>query len=392
MKINHKEISIIGGAGHVGFPLGLVFASKNFKVNLIDKNKDFLIKINKGLPPFLEQGAKSLMKKCLLKKTLFVNSNYAPIKTSKFILICIGTPIDQNLKPRIKEFLNFFYFLRKLVNKSQIIIIRSSIFPGVVDKVCNILNGKNKNIVYCPERIVQGKSIYELPRLPQIIAGKKKSSIVATKKLFKNITKKIIVTSVLEAELIKLFSNANRYINFSIANQFYMICKENNLDFSRIRKIMREGYERNLNLPVAGFAAGPCLLKDTMQISSFYKNKFSLGQTAMQINENLPKFLINDLKKKYNLKKKVFGILGLAFKAEIDDIRDSLSIKLVNYLKKMKFKVIQSDEYYQSEVNVSKEFLVKNSDVIVIAVPHNNYKKIKFPKNKIIVDVWGIRK
>ena len=110
MKINHKEISIIGGAGHVGFPLGLVFASKNFKVNLIDKNKDFLIKINKGLPPFLEQGAKSLMKKCLLKKTLFVNSNYAPIKTSKFILICIGTPIDQNLKPRIKEFLNFFYF------------------------------------------------------------------------------------------------------------------------------------------------------------------------------------------------------------------------------------------------------------------------------------------
>ena len=196
----------------------------------------------------------------------------------------------------------------------------------------------------------------------------------------------------LEAELIKLFSNANRYINFSIANQFYMICKENNLDFSRIRKIMREGYERNLNLPVAGFTAGPCLLKDTMQISSFYKNKFSLGHTAMQINENLPKFLINDLKKKYNLKKKVFGILGLAFKAEIDDIRDSLSIKLVNYLKKMKFKVIQSDEYYQSEVNVSKEFLVKNSDVIVIAVPHNNYKKIKFPKNKIIVDVWGIRK
>ena len=392
MKINHKEISIIGGAGHVGFPLGLVFASKNFKVNLIDKNKDFLIKINKGLPPFLEQGAKSLMKKCLLKKTLFVNSNYAPIKTSKFILICIGTPIDQTLKPRIKEFLNFFYFLRKLVNKSQIIIIRSSIFPGVVDKVCNILNGKNKNIVYCPERIVQGKSIYELPRLPQIIAGKKKSSIVTTKKLFKKITKKIIVTSVLEAELIKLFSNANRYINFSIANQFYMICKENNLDFSRIRKIMREGYERNLNLPVAGFTAGPCLLKDTMQISSFYKNKFSLGHTAMQINENLPKFLINDLKKKYNLKKKVFGILGLAFKAEIDDIRDSLSIKLVNYLKKMKFKVIQSDEYYQSEVNVSKEFLVKNSDVIVIAVPHNNYKKIKFPKNKIIVDVWGIKK
>jgi len=228
--------------------------------------------------------------------------------------------------------------------------------------------------------------------LPQIIAGKSESSIFETKKLFKKITAKIIITSVLEAELIKLFSNANRYVNFSIANQFYMICKENNLDFIKVRKIMRDGYERNLNLPTAGFTAGPCLLKDTMQLSSFYKNKFSLGHTAMQINEDIPKFIVNDLKKKYNLKKKIIGILGLAFKAETDDIRDSLSIKLLNYLKRMKLKILQSDEYYKSKLNVKKEFLIKNSDIIIIAVPHEKYKKIKFPKKKIIVDIWGITK
>ena len=100
-KINQKEISVIGGAGHVGFPLGIVFAGKNFKVNLIDKNKDFLNRISKGIPPFLEQGSRKLLKKCLKKKTIFTNFDYKPLKNSKFIIICIGTPIDQNLKPKV---------------------------------------------------------------------------------------------------------------------------------------------------------------------------------------------------------------------------------------------------------------------------------------------------
>ena len=190
VKINNKEISVIGGAGHVGFPLGLIFSAKNFKVNLIDKNSAFLNKIERGIPPFLEKGSKRLLKKCLKKKNLFTNLDHNSLKTSKFILICIGTPIDHNLNPKVKEFLNFFYFLKKLVRKSQIIIIRSSIFPGVFDKVCKILSKKNSNIVYCPERIVQGKAIEELPKLPQIIAGKNKLSIFTTKNLFKKIVKK----------------------------------------------------------------------------------------------------------------------------------------------------------------------------------------------------------
>ena len=117
MKINHKEISIIGGAGHVGFPLGLVFATKKYKVNLIDKNRTFLNKIERGIPPFLEKGSKKLLKKCLKEKNLFTNLDHNSLKTSKFILICIGTPIDNNLKPKIKEFLNLFYSHSRTRNK-----------------------------------------------------------------------------------------------------------------------------------------------------------------------------------------------------------------------------------------------------------------------------------
>ena len=115
-----------------------------------------------------------------------------------------------------------------------------------------------------------------------------------------------------------------------------MICQNQDLDFFKIRDIMRDGYTRNANIPMSGFTSGPCLLKDTMQLSSFYNHKFLLGHSAMRINEGIPRFIINKLNAKYNLKNKTVGILGLAFKSETDDIRDSLAIKLLKLLKQMK--------------------------------------------------------
>ena len=127
------------------------------------------------------------------------------------------------------------------------------------------------------------------------------------------------------------------------------------MDFFKIRTIMRDDYKRNAHIPTAGFTAGPCLLKDTMQLSSFYNHKFSLGHTAMSINESLPKFLIKTLSEKYDLKRKVVGVLGLTFKGETDDIRDSLAIKLIKQLKLRKIKTLQSDEYYKDKNNIDKK-------------------------------------
>jgi UDP-N-acetyl-D-mannosaminuronic acid dehydrogenase len=389
MKVNYsKTISIIGGAGHVGFPLGIAFAEKKYQVTLIDNNKKNLQKIAYGISPFLEIGADQAVKRILKKKLFSFSTSLSSVIKCKFIIISIGTPIDSSLKPKLKEFLKLFKNLKKYINKKQIIIIRSSIYPGTFIKIRKILNPKNDNIFYCPERIVQGKSLIELPKLPQIISGINLKEYKNTSKIFSDISSKIIKTSVTEAELIKLFSNANRYINFAIANQFYLICKENGLDFSRVREIMRDGYARNLNLEKAGFTAGPCLLKDTMQLSAFYKKKFNLGYEAMRINESIPTFILNKLKKIKNIKYKKIGVLGLAFKAEIDDIRDSLSIKLVNMLKKNKFKYLCSDEYYNFKENVSKKILIKKSDIIIIGVPHKNYLKLKIPKNKILINIW----
>ena len=168
-----------------------------------------------------------------------------------------------------------------------------------------------------------------------------------------------------------------------------MICAQFGIDYNILRKKMIHGYDRNKSIPSAGFTAGPCLLKDTMQLTAFTQNQFSLGHNAMLINEGIPNFIVNILKKEKNISKKTIGILGLTFKPDIDDIRDSLSFKLIKLFNFNGFKYLVSDEFYNHNENISKENLIKNSNIIILAVPHSNYKKCKIPKAKKIIDIWG---
>lgn len=384
-----NKIIIIGGAGHVGAPLGIALANKGYKVTLLDINTKFIKMLNKGQMPFIEDKCELLLKNSLKKKKIFATNNFDEIKNNKFIIVAIGTNIKKNFNPEIEKFLNFFRFLKKKIRKDQSVIIRSSIFPSTFDKVYKIINSKCKNLTYCPERIAQGKSIVELPKISQIISGSSESEVKKISKIFKKISKKIITVNSLEAELIKLFSNAYRYINFSIGNQFYTMCEKLNINYEKLRLKMLDCYPRNKNLPKSGFASGPCLFKDTMQLSAFFKHKDKMLKDAKNINENLPNFIFNKINSSYNLKNKTIGILGLSFKPENDDIRNSLSIKLLNIFKQKKLRVLSSDEFYIDKSTIKKEELLKKSDLIIIATPHKIYRKIKV-KNKIIIDLWNI--
>ena len=389
-SLSKKSISIIGGAGHIGLPLALAFAKKKYNIQLIDKDKKNLNFIKNNTMPFLEFGAPKLLSYALKRKLLSFETNLEKLYLSKYVIICIGTPINSKLKPNLKDFFKLIKKLKKYINQNQLIIVRSSIYPGTIEKIKKILKNKNNNIVYCPERIVQSKSLIELPKLPQIIATDKIKIFQETKTLFQKITAKIIKTSILEAELIKLYSNANRYINFAIANQLFAICHLHKLNFDRVRSIMQDGYARNLNLAKAGLTSGPCLLKDTMQLKSFFNNSFELGTAAMKVNEKIPDLIIEKLKKFSNFRKKTIGLLGLAFKGETDDIRDSLSIKLLKKLKRLKLNVLVSDEYYKNNDTISVEKLILKSKIIIIGAPHKKYLKLKIlKKNKNVINIWG---
>ena len=142
---NKRNISVIGGAGHVGFPLGLIFSSKGFRVNLIDTNIENINKINNGKVPFLEEGSKKLLKKMLKRKKIYATNKLSEIRDSKYIIVCIGTPVTKKFNPNLKNFITFFHKLKKFLSKDQIVIIRSSIYPGICDKIYSIIKKKCKN-------------------------------------------------------------------------------------------------------------------------------------------------------------------------------------------------------------------------------------------------------
>src|SRR5262249_45975296 len=156
----------------------------------------------------------------------------------------------------------------------------------------------------------------EIAALPQVVSGCDERAVAMAAELFGPVAKSIIRLSPLEAELTKIFSNVWRYIQFATANQFFMIATDFGVDFYRVFDAMKRDYPRMAGLPSSGFAAGPCLFKDTMQLAAANNNNFSLGHAAMLINEGLPNYVVRRMKEKYPLAERRVGILGMAFKAE----------------------------------------------------------------------------
>lgn len=379
------KVGIIGGAGHVGLPLSLTLSLKGFNVLIIDDNYSAINKIKKCHPPFLETNLKENLKKVISKKKYLLNfsSKISSIFDCEQIIICIGTPISKDLKPQNQTILKLFSNMKKYLNKGQNIIIRSSISPGTYKIIENKLRGYC--ISYCPERVAQGYSFLELPNIPQIISSRKRIGLLKSKKIFSNISKKIIYCSPEEAELAKLFSNAFRYIYFSISNEFYKISRKLNLEFSKIKKIMQDDYPRNKNIPRPGFVGGPCLMKDTMQLNSIKKTKNSLLYQSYLINENMPLFIFKDLIKKYKFEKKSkILFLGLTFKPNNDDLRGSLTFELYKKFKKNFMNTSYFDPYLKRETKLNINLLIQKNDYVILGTAHTFFSSYVKSNKKII--------
>jgi len=342
--------------------------------------------------PFLENGAEPVLRQTLAQQRLHVSTDPAQISEAAYVVLAVGTPVDEYLNPKTRAFLEVARSLRPHLRPAQTIIIRSTVYPGTSRHLLRELGEPAGQwlVAYCPERIVQGHALEELRSLPQIVAGLSESAEQKAAELFSRVAPKVIRSTVEEAELVKLFSNAWRYIQFSVANQFYMIATDFGVDFDRLRQIMRDGYGRAASLPSAGFAAGPCLLKDTMQLAAFNNNSFLLGHAAMMVNEGLPGFIVEQLARRRDLARTKVGILGMAFKANSDDIRDSLSYKLGKILRFHGAEVLYSDEFARDPTFIDKERLAAESEVIVVAAPHDAYRGLKVPQGVEVVDLWGI--
>lgn len=382
------DVCVVGGCGHVGLPLAITFAEAGQNVLILDKNSSALKAVLSGKMPFMEKDAEPKLKKALNNKLLSGTTDNSLIAECENIIVIIGTPIDEFLNPRTQDIYKVFHSIQSFIKNGQTIILRSTIYPGTTRAISRLLKNKKINLAFCPERVAEGIAIEEFKALPQIISGIDKKSEQAAVKLFKKIADEVVVLSPEEAELAKLMTNAWRYIQFAVANQFFMIANSAGLDFYKILNAIKYKYPRAKGFPQAGFAAGPCLFKDTMQIAAFNNNQFYLGHSAMLVNEGLPNYIVDRLKKKHDLSKKNVSILGMAFKAGSDDKRDSLSYKLKKKLEIEANKVLCTDVYIKEEDFCDINTALK-SDIVIIGTPHREYKDLKFRKNQEVVDIWN---
>jgi UDP-N-acetyl-D-mannosaminuronic acid dehydrogenase len=385
------DVLIVGGCGHVGLPLGIMLARAGLQVGLHDTDDQRRESVRAGRMPFLEYGADAILPE-VLGSTLHVVEGIGRAAEADYVVVTIGTPVDEHLNPSFGPMFDVVRELAPQLGERHHLMLRSTVYPGTTRELARFLErlGCRAQLSYCPERIVQGYAIAELEQLPQIVSGQTDEAVDGAVRLWGHLTDRMITVEFEEAELAKLYLNAWRYIQFAIANQFFMMAEERGADFFRIHHAMTAGYERASDFPLPGFTAGPCLLKDTMQLAAFHRGNFQLGQAAVLVNEGLANYIVETLRARYeDLAGKPIGILGMAFKANIDDTRDSLAYKLRKLLAFHGADVRASDLFVDDPSFVSAEELVAASEVVVIGAPHDAYRELEIPPDKDVVDVWG---
>ena len=386
------DLTIVGGAGHVGVPLVLSFAAKGLAVNVNDINEQSLAILQSGRVPFIEKGAQPLLIQALADNRLFFTSRPDEISNKGPVIITIGTPVDEFLNPVRGVVQDCIDRLLPHLHDGQLLVLRSTIYPGTTDWIDAYLTqkGRKLKVAFCPERIAQGNGIEELSQMPQLISGTSPEAEREAAALFSAIAPELTLLKPIEAEFAKLFNNAYRYIEFAVTNQFYLIAKSAGLDYRLILQAMKHNYPRAQNIPGPGFAAGPCLVKDAMQLLAFARNEFALGNAAIMVNEGLPLHIIGDLRSKYDLSRMTVGLLGMAFKAESDDPRASLSYKFKKALGTVALAVLTTDPYVTDDPDLLPlDEVIDRSDILIMCTPHRSYRQVDL-QGKPVVDVWGI--
>ena len=384
------DVVIIGGCGRVGLPLGIAMASRGLQVTLYDINAAAVAVVNEGRLPFDEEGAAEPLATAVKEGRLVASTDPARVASAEHLVVIVGTPVDEHLNPNIGAVPAAIERCADFLRDGQLIVLRSTVHPGVTALTEKLIKrlGVKADVAFCPERIAEGKAMTELFELPQIVAARNPEAAERAEKLFRTLTGSIVRLEPEEAELAKLFTNTWRYLKFAAANQFWMMANDFGLDFARIRHAVTFDYPRADDLPMPGFAAGPCLLKDTMQLAAFNRNNFVLGHSAMLINEGLPLYLVSRLEDRFDLSELTVGILGMAFKGGSDDSRDSLAYKLRKILTLKARETLCTDPFVRDDRFLPLDEVLKRADLLIIAAPHPQYADLE--TDTPLIDMWGL--
>jgi UDP-N-acetyl-D-mannosaminuronic acid dehydrogenase len=401
------DLAVVG-IGRVGLPLALLFASKGLRVLGIDRDRGILDPLQTGLMPFQEEGFQELLDQGLCLNT---SENLADCALASKIVITVGTPFSEHIEMNLGHVNEVLKLMIPVLVPGQTIILRSTVAVGTTEFVRHRIEvernwqlGREFLLAFAPERILEGKAMEELSRLPQPIGAEDEASFISARDLFSHLSDKSFHISFRGAELVKLFCNTGRYVYFALVNYFFMVASKFDEDIYRLLEVTNEDYPRPI-LFTPGFTGGPCLRKDFAMISELFPQS-DLFTSAWRINESLPKVLVDQIGQRVNITNKLVAVLGFTFKRDSDDIRDSLIQKLLRYLLREVPRQIKVSEPnlpadtlldcgFERFANLEPKVAVEGADVVVLAMNHSVFidqwsdlAQILRP-GTLVVDVWN---
>jgi len=389
------KVAVIGAGGHVGFPFSCVVADAGHTVYGIDVNQEVVDNLNFGHVPYVEEGAEEILARNIAQERLIFSTDFDFIKDVDVVAIMIGTPVDGEGNARLDDLFNFVdNTLISKMKRGQLIVLRSTVAPGTLEvlrkhiqKNHGWIEGIDYFLVFCPERVVQGKSITETSKLPQIVGAFNDISYKVAKDFFKTfINNQLFQLTPKEAELGKLMTNMYRYVTFAFANEMWMIGEKHGVDIDKVIDACNYDYPR-MDVPHPGpNVGGPCLFKD----GRFLLSDIPFGdliQTSFLINEGMPDYVFNRIKEINPNVDKIL-ILGATFKKDCDDSRNSLSYKMRKVCKKHG---VESD-MWDPFIKADTWMIPQEVDAVIVMTPHTGTEKSwplkQFRKDCIVADLW----
>ena len=400
------KVGIIG-VGYVGIQLVIQFAKKKIYVECYDKDYDKIKKIKSGKSPFSYIND-SVFKK--ISKNISINKNFKSITKCDAIILCLPTPLRKN-KPDLSQIKDVWNELKNFIRKNQLIILESTSYPGTTEEIfvkylkSNFELGKNIFLAYSPERENPGDKNFEFSKIPKIVSGiNEKSKLLAGRLYSKIVNKVVYVDKIKIAEMAKLLENIYRSVNIALVNELKIFSKRINLDINKVidaAKTKPFGFQEFRPGPGVG---GHCIPIDPLYLSWLAK-KHSFNtkfiELASRTNIQTTKWTINQIKKIIKNKKiKKILILGIAYKKNIEDTRESSGVKIFEKLKENKEQIEYCDPFVNKhEFNINNKTVFINSkknsenvfkkyDCFILCADHDvfNYKKIN-KTNKYIIDL-----
>jgi UDP-N-acetyl-D-mannosaminuronic acid dehydrogenase len=373
-----RSVSVIG-LGRVGLPLALSFADRGIEVLGVDHDPAVLAAVRSGRMPFEESGTQELLERVLASGRLQLAERAVDAARAQDIVITIGTPSFSHIESDLRQVRAAVDDLLPMLGPGHALILRSTIAPGTTEFVAGYLEkrrglrvGEDLFVAHAPERIAAGRFLEEISTLPCIIGGVDEASTERAAATFSVFGAPIVKTSPVQAELAKIWTNILRYATFALPNLLMMDCERYGANVFEVIDLINRDYPRG-GIARPGMTAGTCLRKD-FAFSEERSAAPGMLLAVSRVNESVPLFLVEGIKRRIgNLASRKIAVLGLTFKRDTDDERDSLSPKLIRLLERELADVAVCDPHAHSPTQPLEQ-AVQDADAVIVATNHSEFE------------------